>query len=177
LINEFKIERIFINGDDRSEEGYRKLLRMAGELGVEVNELQKGQVLDDLCEGINLRILNSYNPKKNVNDSSIISRLSYGKTSVLFMSDSQLNELVDQKDIMRKLMSTNVISVPHHGIPVEDNFSNAFVNKNFVISTGLNKWGKIDEEGIKKLKGKVYRTDIDGDIVFLSDSKEMWKKK
>lgn len=126
------------------------------------------------------------------NDSLVI-LITYGKTRFLFTGDI---EETAQKRIAEKYANESdepynidLIKMPHHGSDKsEDNnfddstgslyvFLRTFMPKYAVISVGEgNKYGHPGERTLSELndlEAKIYRTDIDGDIVVKSDGKEL----
>lgn len=72
-------------------------------------------------------------------------------------------------DAFPGLSGVDAVKVPHHGGSLSDEFLKAFEDKVFIISTGDNKWGWPKEEELRRLKGRVYRTDQDGTALLESD--------
>jgi len=110
------------------------------------------------------------------NNTSIISKLIFGKNSFLFTGDIY-------KDVEESLvlaspldLKSNVLKVAHHGSKTSS--SQKFLEKVLpeiaIISVGENKYGHPDEEVLEILKNygiRVLRTDLDGDIKIISDGK------
>lgn len=110
---------------------------------------------------------------KNVNDTSIVSRLVFGDTSFLFTGDITKKAealLVEEYD----LLESDVLKVSHHG-------SGSSTSKEFlksvspgvaVIQVGENSFGHPVPEVLAKLEEfgiEVLRTDTDGDIKIISE--------
>lgn len=112
------------------------------------------------------------------NDNSIVLRISYGKTSFLFTGDM---EQTAEKDVLnsRANISADVLKVAHHGSSSSSSY--AFLREVMpeyaVISAGRgNSYGHPHEEVLSRLRDagvKLYRTDLQGDIVARSDGENV----
>ena len=77
-----------------------------------------------------------------------------------------------EKEILSKynLPDIDVLKVGHHGSNTSSSkeFINAIKPKNSIISVGMkNRYGHPNKEVLENLKeSKIYRTDIDGSIMF-----------
>ncbi len=123
-------------------------------------------------------ILLQDNHTDNVNNKSIISKLSFKDFSILFMSDAEFEveeELLDS-DVD---VSADVLKVGHHGSHTSSLYSFLkAVNPSYaLISCGKNnKYGHPHSSVMNKLARQnieVYRTDINGDVVVISDGKNI----
>lgn len=108
------------------------------------------------------------------NDSSIVAKITYGDTAFLFTGDAEAETEQFLLDADANL-DIDVIKVAHHGSA--DSSSADFlasVRPNFaVISVGAdNPYGHPSEQVLEKLKeagAQILRTDLNGDILFISD--------
>lgn len=116
------------------------------------------------------------NGGSDTNDSSIVLRIDYGKTSFLFTGDAErdaeqviLNTGVD--------LSATVLKVGHHGSDTSTTypFLREIMPKYAVISVGTgNNYGHPTKDTLSRLRDAdvtVYRTDMQGDIYCTSDGK------
>ena len=112
------------------------------------------------------------------NDSSIVLRVVYGETSFLFTGDAEREAEQTILSSGYELEST-VLKVGHHGS--ENSTSYVFLRevapKYGVISVGENNsYGHPTEEALSRLRDadvSVYRTDLQGTIVCVSDGKNV----
>lgn len=112
------------------------------------------------------------------NNLSIVVKVTYGDNSFLFMGDAEGEE---EEDILRrnKTLDCDVIKIGHHGScsSTSDALLNAVKPKYAVISVGNdNTYGHPTKEILDKLKKTnvdIYRTDLQGDITFVSDGKKI----
>ena len=108
----------------------------------------------------------------DLNNTSIVLKLTYGNTSILFMGDAEkeVETIIEKKDI-----SADVLKVGHHGSNTSS--SKTFlekVNPNYaIISVGTgNSYGHPSNTTIQNLENQniqIYRTDENGTIIMTSD--------
>ena len=112
------------------------------------------------------------------NDWSIVLRLVYGETSFLFTGDM---EAIAERDLLGAGMElrSDVLKVGHHGSASSTSyrFLRAVAPKYAVIPVGQNnEYGHPTEVVLSRLRDaevKVFRTDMQGDIVCVSDGKNL----
>lgn len=110
------------------------------------------------------------------NNTSIVLKVRYGETSFLFTGDAEFDE---EHEILEQGydLSANVLKVSHHGSAgaTSYRFLREVMPDYAVISVGKdNAYGHPTEEVLSKLWDadvKVYRTDMQGDIIVTSDGK------
>lgn len=111
----------------------------------------------------NLRFLNEAN--SNENEDSLVLYINLGGYNFLFMGDA--GHVVEEK---LPNLKVDVLKVGHHGSKnsTSKNFIDKINPKYSIISTGLkNRYGHPHKEVLDILKDtKIYRTDIDGGIIF-----------
>lgn len=111
----------------------------------------------------------------NLNDSSVILKLTYGETSFLFTGDAEKAE----EDAIRTNIKCDVLKIGHHGsrTSTSANFLKNAKPKYAIISVGEgNEYGHPTEEVLKRLEERnieVFRTDLMGSIVVTSDGKNI----
>lgn len=115
---------------------------------------------------------------EDTNNYSIVLKVAYGENSFLFTGDA---ESLSEKEILKKGLDikADVIKLGHHGSRTSS--SSAFlkeVNPKYgVITVGKdNDYGHPHKEIMERVKGmniKIYRTDEKGDIVIVSDGKDI----
>ncbi len=125
----------------------------------------------DLGAGAKLEIFENNYSGDNLNNYSVISKLSYGKTSFLFTGDAE--EEVEAALLESGAdISASVYSAAHHGSSTSNSavFLRAVGAKYCAISCGKNNdYGHPHKEIIERLNDyniKYYRTDHNGDIIF-----------
>lgn len=122
-------------------------------------------------------------PVKNyddLNNMSVVVKLTFGSTSVMLTGDA---EKKSEKDMLKNNInySADILKMGHHGSRTSstDEWLNAVNPTYAVISCGKNNdYGHPHKETISKLKKhniEYLRTDLLGDIVFVSDGKSFTK--
>jgi competence protein ComEC len=174
LTETIPIRAIYENGDSRWEEGYYDLRREWENKKIKIKTLKRGDAFPHISNQTQIEILNPDHLTENTNDSSIIIKLTYGKTVFLFCGD--LSEAAQEKliQVLGQKLKADCVLVPHHGGPLSKSFINFFDSKTiFVISTGPNRWGVPRAGDLESLKGTVLRTDKQGNITLKSDGKKI----
>ena len=123
-----------------------------------------------------LKVLNIKDNIDDLNNSSIVIKLTYKDISFLFMADvgKEVEEEIINKDI-----DSSVIKIGHHGSTYSssDKFLKKVNAKYAVITCGTDNDYYYPHEKvlnrIKKNNMTLYRTDLDGTIIFSSDGKSI----
>ena len=123
-------------------------------------------------------VLGPIKVSEDTNNSSIVLRIVYGKTSFLLTGDAEMEEENAILDSGQNVKST-VLKVGHHGSRSSTNYrflrevSPAYA----VISVGAeNSYGHPAEDTLSRMRDAgttVFRTDMQGDIVCVSDGKKV----
>ena len=129
---------------------------------------------------MNLEILAPLHGYDNLNDMSAVSCVSFGETSVMFMGDAST---AVEKDLLNtgKDFSADIINIGHHGSKTASSQKwLEAVNPEFaVICCGAgNEYGhphSVVTERLDNIGIEYYRTDLNGTVVFQSNSKEFTK--
>lgn len=157
---------------------YEKFLTAVSENAENVIAAEPGETYS--YGEMNMEIFAPLHDYDDLNDMSVVSRISYGETSVMFMGDATS---AVEKDLLSESTdySAKILNVGHHGSKTSS--SEAWleaVNPEYaVICCGLNNdYGhpnKVVTNRLEKLGIDFFRTDLLGTIVFESDSKEFTK--
>ncbi len=117
----------------------------------------------------------------STNNTSIVIRIEYGETSFLFTGDAEREvekELVDRGAPLKSA----VLKVGHHGSDTSSTypFINAVMPEYAVISCGKgNSYGHPKDSVLSRFRDadtKLFRTDLQGDIICVSDGKKVTMK-
>lgn len=110
----------------------------------------------------------------NLNNTSIVMKLTYGNTSFLFAGDAECEE--EQEIISAGYdLSADVLKVGHHGSDTSTSYVwlREIMPEYAVISVGKdNSYGHPTEAALSRLRNadvQVYRTDLQGDIIAVSN--------
>ena len=110
----------------------------------------------------------------NINDCSIVVRITHGSNTFLFTGDAEWDAEHDMVASGYDLSAT-VLKVGHHGSDTSSSyvFLREVMPKYAVISCGKdNSYGHPTEGALSRLRdvgAQVFRTDMQGDVVFVSD--------
>ena len=114
--------------------------------------------------------------KEDLNDTSIVLKVTYKDTSFLFTGDATSNV---EREIANKNIRSTLLKVGHHGSKYSSNalFLTKVAPSYAVISCGKNNdYGHPHDVVVNKLEkihAQIFRTDILGTIVVTSDGKEL----
>lgn len=110
---------------------------------------------------------------EDTNNFSVVSRLSFGKTSFLFTGD--ISKTIEKKLAEESNIDVDVLKISHHGSKNSsaEEFIHAVSPIAAIISAGKdNPYGHPHPETLETLKKfgiRILRTDIDGDIKIITD--------
>lgn len=192
LLNSVKVDTLVLSGYPYESELLFNIVSTARNKNIPVLFKKRGDFLypDNRCRTYILHPFGSFLEKKNqsgheVNNSSIILKIQYAKTSFLLTGDLE-------KDAEQFLLAYNsflnadVLKVGHHGSKTST--SNTFISqvqpKYSVISVGrFNKFYHPSRQTVNRLivnKAHPLRTDRHGGLVFQSDGQNIglinWRK-
>lgn len=123
------------------------------------------------------KVLAPLKPGESTNNNSIILRLAYGSTHFLLMGDAEKEEEADLLSLHADL-TADVLKVGHHGSSTSttQELLNAVKPRYAAISVADDSNHLPKDTVIKRLNEmntKIYRTDIYGTVLFLSDGKKI----
>ena len=118
------------------------------------------------------------------NNYSVVIRADYGETSVLFTGDAEVDaeEEMLERYLFKGLLDCDLLKVGHHGSDTSSSqaFLDAVTPVYAVISCGEgNSYGHPIQAILARyeaMKAEIYRTDLEGSIVFTSTGGEPIKK-
>jgi len=175
VIRSFHTDRLYMPDADTDTQTYEEFLSAVKHAGLEVVTAKAGVCLFNQ-NGLSAFILapngDSY---EDLNNYSTVIRLCYGSISFLFMGDA---EELSEKEIKAEVAS-DVLKVGHHGSASStgEAFLKKVSPKFAVISVGAgNDYGHPAASTLKKLHesgAKIYRTDLNGNIVITTDGKNI----
>ena len=178
IIEKYHVKRIYIPKYDNKYKSdvFAKLTKTIEDNKINVSYVDRGVSLiktDDL----NVRILSPVDFEDN-NDSSLVVKLRYKDSRFLFMGDASSN--VEEKLLEKNItVSADVLKVSHHGSrsATTQSFLNAVNPTAAVLSVGdINTYNLPSIEVVQRLTDfgcKIYRTDLQGNIVMNSDGKSI----
>jgi competence protein ComEC len=171
VLKTYEVKKIYMTGVLHTTPEYIEFLDEIKAKNLKAENVTAGKELE-LSDGIKLNFLYPYKnlvgqKVENLNNSSIVTRLVWNKSSFIFMGDLEAEA---QTDLLKQNanVQSEVIKIAHHGS--KDSANKTFLEKVnpriAVISVGKdNKFGHPSEQALDLLKSvKVFRTDQDGNI-------------
>lgn len=156
---------------------YQKLLQYLLDTKTKTTVLEPGDTLE-LGDGAVFTILAPLEEYEDMNNNSLVGRLTFGERAFLFTGDA---EKKSEKAILESgaELSADVYSIPHHGsnTGVTQGFLDRVKPRYATISVGKdNDYGHPHRDTVQRLSdGKIpcLRTDVYGSIVFETDGKTL----
>jgi competence protein ComEC len=183
----YKVKRVLEPAVSYNSSIYQEWLQLVEEKQIKYNAARAGLEMD-LSGGIKIEVLNP--PAKlfqgtshDVDNNGVVVKLSWGKVSFLFTADIREEaefELIGQRADLR----STVLKVAHHGskTSTSSQFLAVVDPQTAVISAGAdNPFGHPSPEVVERLEerlggDKVYRTDTNGTIEFITNGERLWVK-
>ena len=174
IIENFQIEHFYMPDTITTTRTFEEVLDALEEKNIafETPEEDENLTFSDTV----FKVLHVGKDKRDLNDTSIVLKLTYKNTSYLFMGDATSSV---EKDIRDKDIKSDVLKVGHHGSQYSStiSFLKKVSPKYAIIEVGKNNsYNHPKEVTLKKLEDlgtKIYRTDEDGTIILTSDGENM----
>ena len=163
LINNFKVEKVIFNCGPYNDLE-RELIKV-----LEKKKIKYYSCIKELNIDKNKLYFLQTKEYDNENDNSNVIYTELNGYKFMFMGDASINT---EKEILDKynLPDIDVLKVGHHGSKTSSSkeFINEINPKYSIISVGKNnRYGHPNKEALNNLdNSKIYRTDIDGSIMF-----------
>ena len=181
VVKRYEVKNFLHSDVGNSTQGFETLTRLVKEKKIVDRMVATGEVIT--IGSTKLAVVwpppiqsNLLGAQSNVNDASVILKLSYGTFDALFPGDA--DSRVDRELIKFPLLDdVEVLKVPHHGSKTgmtEGFFQWLGPVKLVVISVGKNSYGHPAQETISRLEktdAEILRTDKQGNIEVVSDGK------
>lgn len=170
IINNFEIDNYYMPDKLSTTKTFEDVLDALDAKGLSYNV---PKIDDEFKLGdATFKVIYSGDDTNDINDSSIVLKMTYGDNSFLFTGDatSNVEEIILNKDI-----KSDVLKVAHHGSSYSSTteFLDKVDPKYAIISVGKNNsYNHPASITLQKLSNRditVYRTDLDGTIIFTSD--------
>ncbi len=182
VLKRYKVKKILTTGVIHTTPEYLEWLREISKQNMPIEIAQAGQVIN-FDENLKLEILYplenlAERRVENLNNTSIVSKLIFGRTSFLFVGDAESE--VEEKLISEGVdLKVDVLKVAHHGS--KDATSYKFLDKvqpkiTVIMVGAKNKFGHPSQTVVNRLEKmgvKILRTDKNGDIKILSNGEKL----
>ncbi len=176
VVQEFEIDRIYMPKVTHSTKTYEDLLKSIQARGLKIKKAVAGVEIINSGELRAELIAPNKASYAEVNNYSTVIKLSFGQVAFLLTGDA---EEQSEKEMLASGVSlaVDVLKVGHHGSSSSTStaFLDAVSPKYAVISCGAgNDYGHPHAETLRKLSGtQIFRTDLDGSIVFTTDGENL----
>lgn len=186
LLERYQVERVLDPGLAYPSVTYGEWLKLVKDNGIATTRARAGLTVD-LGKGVKMEVLDppagflkDKNGEVDVNQNSVVLRLTVGRVSLLFPAD--LGEDGEHRLIMQRApLAAEVLLVGHHGsrTSTSEEFL-AVVNPNVaVVSAGAgNMYGLPSPETMQRLADRtglrVYQTQYNGAVEVTTDGSRMW---
>lgn len=154
---------------------YEKMLKALVNKNVKVKIAHPNDVFN--IEDLKLEVLGPISKHKNLNNNSLVVRMTYKDVSFLFTGDA---EEFEESEIIstNKTIESDVLKVAHHGSKTSSTlkFLKKVSPKYAVISVDseeVTRSRQIILDRLKSVGAEIYRTDLHGNILFSTDGHEI----
>lgn len=173
ILNNFPVGNFIDSGFPHTSKTYENILTTIDEKDIPFEVAEKGKGIE-FDPAVDIEVLNpgpEYSDE--INENSIVLKISYGEVSFLLMGDAGLET---EEKLMKEGydLNTNILKVGHHASRSGSgaNFISAVSPDISIIEVGAgNDYGHPHSEVLERLQkaSRVYRTDLDGSIVVTTD--------
>lgn len=185
VLKRYDVGVVYDNGVEHTSKTYENLMTYLAEEDVSYKVVRDGDFISSPWSGVSIEVLSPpedliYKGKKaDVNENSIVLKVTYGETTYLLTGDAET-------EAEEYLLSTyadidaDILKAGHHGSSSSSTYAflKAVTPDVVVISCGAdNDYGHPHIEPLENFAkfttaDKIFRTDIDGDVVVTTDGKE-----
>ncbi|WP_275373643.1 ComEC/Rec2 family competence protein, partial [Clostridium tertium] len=173
IINNFDVLNFYAPKVENSTKAFETMVESLIRKDLKIKVLKANIKSIDLGKNIVVDVFSPLsNSYEDLNNYSPIVKISYGNTSFLFTGDA---EVLSENEVLNAGfdLKCDVLKIGHHGSSssTSENFLKASNPSIAVISVGEdNTYGHPTDTVLSRLKEtKIYRTDINGNIVITSD--------
>lgn len=172
ILENLIVEEVWISKQGKNSENYEKFLQIVKQKNIKVKILKAGDKNE--IDDIKFEVLwpEKEQISENIlNNNSLVIKMNYKKISILFTGDI---EAIAEKEIIKKYgnkLKSTILKVAHHGSKGSsiEEFIQLVKPKIAIIGVGANNTfghpGEIVLQRLKESNCKIYRTDINGEII------------
>lgn len=174
IINNFKIDNYYMPDKMSTTKTFEDVLDSLINNNLKYDVPLKDEEFD--LGDSNFKVIYAGDETNDINDSSIVLKLRHGNNTFLLTGDATSNV---EKTLLNEDLKSDVLKIAHHGsdYSTTDEFLNKVDPKYTVVSVGSkNSYGHPASSTLKKLDKKnikLYRTDLEGTIIFKSDGENI----
>ncbi len=175
ILNDLPVGQVLDSGQVHTTQTYENFLTLVDQKNIPFAVAERGQTID-LDPRLKIEVLSPPATlfAKDLNQNSVVLKVTYNKVSFLFMGDAGVVAENSIKAAGYDLKS-DILKVGHHGS--SSSSSQAFLSRvtptSSIIEVGAgNAYGHPTSKTLSALQNtgtKIYRTDLDGNIVITTD--------
>jgi competence protein ComEC len=181
IIRKFKIGQFYAPRKTASTRTFENMINALKSKNLKINTAKEGVTIDLEKNAECVMLAPNSDNYDSTNNYSAVLKITYGNSNFLFMGDA---EKLSEREILSKNLNVNcdMLKVGHHGSTSSSSpeFLDRVSPKIAVISCGKsNDYGHPHKPTIKALNNRkiqIYRTDIDGNIIFVSGGNDIIKE-
>ncbi|MDI6826884.1 MAG: ComEC/Rec2 family competence protein [Armatimonadota bacterium] len=173
ILKDFRVGMVLDSAIPHASDAYSAFLGEVESRSIDYRKALRGQVID-FGDGVRANVLHPPYPRlenttDDINNNSIVLRITFGKQSVILTGDAGFEAEKDMLAFGLPLRST-VLKVAHHGSKnaTSDEWVQAVSPKIALVSVGRNNaFGQPSSSVLKRLEeagAKIYRTDRNGAV-------------
>ena len=181
VINTYNIKKFYAPKVENTTKSFEQMITALKENNLKINVIKSGTGSIKLGKNTKVSVFSPLNDiYDNLNNYSPIIKIQYGETSFLFTGDAE-REVEEEVLAEGCNLDADVIKIGHHGSTTSTSldFIKAVDPYIAVISVGLDNCYGHPNKGILSLLYNydltIFRTDIDGTILLISDGENIYK--
>lgn len=172
VIERFPVDEVWMSGNEATSQIFNRMINLIDEKNIGYDEPRAGDQykIDDL----KIDIMSPTNLTGNLNNDSIVMKLTYGSITFLFTGDAEKDAELKMVNSGRDISAT-VLKVGHHGsnTSTTQSFLNKVNPEVAVISVGeSSRYGHPDKmvlDRLSKKGSKLFATKAHGSIIIFTD--------
>lgn len=167
LVNNYNVENV-VSGQDLSGKFKKKKINSS--------IMREGMEIKGF-EGVLIEVMSPDKISEDLNDSSLVLKLTYKNVSFLFPADIGQKVCDSLAGKYKSILKCNVLKVPYHGKSGIGDFLGNVSPEAAVVSVGKSQWGGPYENILNEYKKegiKVLRTDKNETIVIRTNGEKIW---
>ncbi len=182
IFEEFEVKTLVMPDVDADTGDYTRMMEGAAEQGTQIVHA-KGGTTFSLGEVQVLVVGPNGTQYADLNDWSLVTKITYGSTSMMLTGDA---ESISEQEILKAYSSSeldvDILKSGHHGSSSSScaEFLDAVDPEIVIISCGTgNKYGHPNADTMERyeeIDAEIWRTDLEGTIVYVSDGAEFKKQ-
>jgi beta-lactamase superfamily II metal-dependent hydrolase len=178
VLNEFDVNKVLDSGKEHTTETYLNYLAAIDQKQIPFEIAQEGSLIE-LDPEVKIQVLNALHESDEINDSSIVLKLSMGDIDYLLTGDAGVE--IEQEMMAEYNVEAEILKVGHHGsdTSTSQEFIDVVNPETAILSYGENSYGHPSQDVIQRLLNHgadIFNTYEDGSILVVTDgeSYEVW---